>query len=190
MEFRAFVTMLIQSDKVNLQLFEREHLYDPSYHRWLRDADVVRYIGREELLEGVSFAAIEDYVKGLWADENIVFLAVQDRETDNFIGTAKIRTVDEQGMRSRYGDIGIMLGDRSCWGRGLATEVLRCVSRYAFDNLNVPKLTAGAMSPNTAVIRAFRRIGYVEEGRLRRQFFFEGSYCDHVLLGCLRGELR
>ena len=48
-----------------------------------------------------------------------------------------------------------MIGDKSSWGKGYASEVINVISRYAFRSLNVNKLTAGAISPNIGVIKAF-----------------------------------
>ncbi len=181
--------MLIQGQRVHMVRFERQHLDDPAYYAWLRDSEVVRYIGRDELLEGIPFFEVEDYVEHLWANENCLFLAVYHSESDTFIGTAKINFSSEFGRRNDIGDVGIMIGARNFWSQGLATDVLRTLSKFAFDELGARKLFAGAMSLNVAVIKAFLRIGYFEEGRLRQQLFDKGFYCDHVLLGCFKHEL-
>lgn len=182
--------MLMQGQHIHVVRFERRHLDDPAYYGWLRDMNVVRYIGRDELLAGIPFSEVEDYAEQLWANEHCWFLAVYHSKTETFIGTAKINFFTERGRRNGVADIGIMLGERSFWGQGLASDVLRTVSRYAFEELGARKLSAGAMSPNVAVVRAFLRIGYVEEGRLREQLKDGDTYCDHVLLGCFRNELR
>ena len=82
-----------------------------------------------------------------------------------------------------------MIGDRSCWGRGLATDTLRCLSAYAIDSLDVRKLSAGALAPNITVIKAFERIGFQQEGRIRQKSLIEETYVDYVLMGCFASEL-
>jgi [ribosomal protein S5]-alanine N-acetyltransferase len=181
--------MLINGQNTYMELFERQHLDDPVYYAWLCDLDVVRYIGRDELLTGVSFSEVEGYVKHLWSNENCWFFAVHHAQSGSFIGTAKVNFFSERGRRIGVADIGIMLGDRAFWGRGLATDVLRAVSKFAFDELGARKLSAGAMSPNVAVLKAFFRVGYVEEGRLRQHLPLQDDYCEHVLLGCFKNEL-
>ena len=170
--------------------FEDSHLRDPRYFAWLRDLEVVKHIGRDELLRGITFPEVESYVAGLRRVGGCTFLAVYAAEERAFIGTAKINFLAESGIREGVADIGIMIGDRSFWGRGMATDILRSVSKYAFDELGARKLVAGAMSPNIAVIRAFENVGYVREGLLRSQFNVAGSHCDHVLLGCFNAELK
>jgi ribosomal-protein-alanine N-acetyltransferase len=181
--------MLIKGKLTHIVPFAEKHLYDPAYYHWIRDIDVVRYIGRDELLVGIQFAEAEDYVKQLWANEYCSFLAVHDNESGKFIGTAKVNFLNERGRRYGIADMGIMLGDRGFWGRGMSTDILRAISIYAFDTLKVRKLSAGAYSHNVAVVKAFLRIGYKIDGSLRQQLHYESGYCDHILLSCFENEL-
>jgi ribosomal-protein-alanine N-acetyltransferase len=181
--------MLIQGKLTHLVPFTQSHLDDSAYYQWLSDTEVVRYIGRNELLDGITFSDAEDYVKQLWANHYCTFLAVHDNESSKFIGTAKVNFITDLGRKYGIADIGIMLGERDFWGRGVATDILRSISVYAFDHLNARKLSAGAFSLNVAVVKAFIRIGYQIDGSLRQQLRVGDGYCDHVLLSCFEHEL-
>lgn len=181
--------MLIQGKLTHMVPFSEEHLYDPAYYKWLQDIDVVRYLGRDELLAGYPFAEAENYVKQLWANEHCHFFAVHDRESGKFIGTAKLNFVTEHDRKHGIVDVGLMLGDRNFWARGMSTDLLRAISAYAFDVLKVRKLSAGANSLNIAVVKAFVRIGFKVDGTLRQQLHADKRYCDHVLLSCFESEL-
>jgi RimJ/RimL family protein N-acetyltransferase len=180
---------MVIGNKVHLVPFQREHLENPAYFHWLNDVDVIRYIGRPELFSGISFPEMEKYVENLWENSRCWFFAVVHTDQDTFIGTAKVSFSSKGEVGEDIGDVGIMIGEKRFWGLGLGSDVLRCLSRHAFNELGARKLSAGAMSPNTAVIKSFLRIGYIEEGRVRHKFFNEGQYCDHVLLGCFEDEL-
>jgi ribosomal-protein-alanine N-acetyltransferase len=181
--------MLIQGKLTYLTPFSKKHLFDPVYYQWLRDIDVVRYIGRDELLAGITFSEAECYVKRLWDNAYCTFLAAHDNHSGEFIGTAKVNFITESGRRNGVADMGIMLGDRRFWGRGVSTDILRATSAYAFDNLGARKLSAGASSLNVAVVKAFLRIGYKVDGSLRQQLPVDDGFCDHVLLSCFENEL-
>ena len=175
--------------KIYLKPFAPEHVEDPQYFAWLNDYEVVRFIGREEYLGKFTVADLREYVEQLWANPYASFFAVYATDTDAFIGTTKINFMSEKQRRSGVCDVGIMIGSRAYWGKGLSTDILRTVSAYAFDELGARKLGAGAYSLNVPVIRAFLRVGYKEEGRLREQLAIDDSYCEHVLLGCFAHEL-
>lgn len=181
--------MLIRGDRVQLQTFDAKHLYDPAYYGWLCDREVVRYIGRDELLKGFPFEEAEKYVQQLWQNPYCSFFAVHDTANGKFIGTAKVNFMSEEGRKHGIADIGIMLGERDYWGRGLSVDVLRAVSGYAFDQLKARKLSAGAFSVNEPVIKAFLRIGFRIDGRARQQLAVGDGYCDHVLMSCFEPEL-
>jgi len=184
------MSLRLDGTKTYLAPFEARHLSDPRYFAWLSDLEVVRFIGRDEYLRPIEFERVREYVHDVWANPYISFFAVHVQGTDAFVGTAKLNYLDQSGLTHRTADVGIMIGDRGCWGTGLATDALRTLCRYSFETLGVRKLTAGAIAGNDAVIKAFLRIGFVEEGRLRQKVCVAGDYKDHVLLGCLKGELR
>jgi RimJ/RimL family protein N-acetyltransferase len=181
--------MMINGQKVHLKLFGPEHLHDPRYYAWLCDPDVVRYIGREDLLRGIPFSEAEKYAQQMWESAYCHFLAVHHAGTGQFIGTAKVNFMSAEGRRNGVADVGIMLGEREFRGKGLSVDVLRAASIHAFDVLEARKLTAGAYQVNRPVIKAFLRIGYKVDGQLRQHLAVEGGYCDHVLMSCFPQEL-
>jgi RimJ/RimL family protein N-acetyltransferase len=182
--------MRIEGRRVHLEPFAKSHLHDPRYLNWLRDREVMRYIGRDEYFKPFEFAMVEAYVKSLWENRFCSFWAVHARDDGAFVGTFKINYADEAGEAIRSADVGIMIGERARWGCGLATDTLVTGCGYAFDQLHARKLTAGANAANGGVIAAFTRIGFVEEGRLREKLLVDGKYHDHVLMGCFQHEFR
>lgn len=182
--------MHIEGTQIFLTPFATRHLMDPAYRSWLADREVVQYLGRPEYFAAVPFAAIRAYVERVWANDRCSFFAVHAMADGAFVGTTKVTFGEKIGPVPDVADVGVMIGDRGSWGKGLATDALRVTCRHAFETLGARRLTAGAMAPNVAVIRAFVRIGFVEEGRLRQHFVLDGQGADHVLLGCLRGELK
>jgi [ribosomal protein S5]-alanine N-acetyltransferase len=180
--------MRIEGRHVHLEPFVERHLYDPRYLTWLRDREVMRYIGRDEYLRPFEFSMVEDYVRSLWANPLCAFWAVHALDDGTFIGTFKTHYGDATGEATRSADIGIMIGERSRWGKGYATDAAGSGCRHAFETLGARKLTAGANASNGAVVAAFRRIGFVEEGRLREKLLVDRQYHDHVLMGCFRHE--
>jgi ribosomal-protein-alanine N-acetyltransferase len=179
----------IDGRQVYLVPFGEEHLSDPRYYIWLSDIEVMRFIGREEYLRPIPFEDVRAYVEELWRSDYSSFFAIHYASTGVFIGTAKINFVNDAGMATRTADLGIMIGDKALWGKGVATDTLYALARYAFNTLAARKLTAGGLAANEAVLKAFRRIGFVEEGRIRGKCLVAGEYMDHVLLGCFCDEL-
>ena len=168
--------------------FGDEHLRDPVYLSWLRDRDVMRTIGRPEYMAApVDFATVEAYYAQMKASSCDLFLALYHTADARFVGTLKAGHIDwHQGTA----DIGIMIGAKDYWGRGLATDAIGALALHLYDVLGLRRLTAGSMGINQAMIAVFEKLGFRREGVLRDHLRHDGGFCDHVLLGCFRNELR
>ena len=85
----------------------------------------------------------------------------------------------------RSAEIGYWLGE-PFWGRGIASEVLRAVTDYAWATLDVIRLEAGVFSWNPASARVLEKAGYTLEGRLRQAVVKHGRVGDRLIYGLVR----
>lgn len=84
--------------------------------------------------------------------------------------------------------LGIGLGERSAWGKGYAKEAVVLILRFMFMERRYQKCNVGIYAFNDRSLALFRRLGFVEEGCLRRNYFANGRYHDEIALGLLREE--
>ena len=150
------------------------------YGRWMNDPLVNQFL--ESRFHRTTEASLEAYVARFQGDPDHAFLAVVARDTETHIGNVKLGPID---WNHRFADIGLLIGEPAYWGRGIATEVIRLITRYAFDELHLRKVTAGCYSTNRAAIRAFEKAGFVHEGLRKKQYQCNGESVDHVMLGLL-----
>ncbi|MBI2524605.1 MAG: GNAT family N-acetyltransferase [Candidatus Rokubacteria bacterium] len=156
-----------------------------TYGGWLNDPEVTRYT--ESRFFPTTADKLREYVRALEGSRDSIFLAIVDRRTQQHVGNIKLGPID---WIHRLGDIGLLIGDKSVWGRGYATEAIRLVSDYAFRRLNLHKLTAGCYSTNLGSIRAFEKAGFHEEARRPRHYYSEGAYVDLVYLAAMNERER
>lgn len=71
--------------------------------------------------------------------------------------------------------------------RGYASEAIRIVLRYYFEELRYQKVTAWVYSFNEPSILLFERLGFRREGQLRRMLYTRGGHSDLLIFG-LTGE--
>jgi len=84
-------------------------------------------------------------------------------------------------------DLGIRLG-RDQWGKEYGRDAVRTIVDYAFRHLNMRKVGLEVIADNVRAADAFRKAGFVEEGRLRQQAWYDGAYRDTLRLAILRDE--
>ena len=84
--------------------------------------------------------------------------------------------------------LGITIGDKGYWGRGYGSDAIRILLDYAFRLRNIRRVYLTVNSTNERAIGAYRRCGFVDEGRLRQHVWSAGQYIDLVNMGILRDE--
>jgi len=67
--------------------------------------------------------------------------------------------------------------------QGYAIEALTLVLKFYFEQLGYQKFNSSVFSYNTASIKLNERMGFVNEGRIRRDVLSEGKYYDTILYG-------
>jgi RimJ/RimL family protein N-acetyltransferase len=91
---------------------------------------------------------------------------------------------------ARNAEFGILIGERSRHGKGLAREALSLIADYAFESLNLHKLYLRVVAFNKRALRLYRAFGFVDEGVQRQQAYLRGRYYDVVLMGLIRDRTR
>lgn len=98
--------------------------------------------------------------------------AIHD-ETERHIGFIGLHEIN---WRHRWATGGLVLGERSAWGRGYATDAVRVRTKFAIDKLNLHRIEGHTMNP--AMKRVYEKCGYHHEGVLRRKFWRDGQWHD------------
>jgi RimJ/RimL family protein N-acetyltransferase len=86
--------------------------------------------------------------------------------------------------------VSLVIGEKSIWGKGIGTEALRLMSRYAFDVLNLHKLRSGCYQENRGSAKAFLKAGFAEEGILKKHWYVNGRYQDEIVFGLCREDFN
>ena len=151
-----------------------------NYYCWMNDPEIKRYL--ESRFFPNDMDSLREHVNQKLKDRNSIFLAIVRIDTEHHIGNIKLGPID---WIHRLADVGVLIGDKDCWGKGYATEAIGLVARLAFRDLNLHKLTAGCYVVNKGSEKAFRNNGFVVEGVRLKHRFCEGTYVDTVILGLL-----
>ena len=102
----------------------------------------------------------------------------------------KIGLIGLNGIRWVHGDawVGIGLGERDYWGKGYGTDAMLVLQRYAFEELNLHRLSLTVFDYNQRAVRSYEKAGFIVEGRARQYLNREGQRYDMVFMGILREE--
>lgn len=152
-----------------------------NYLNWMHDPGINQYL--ESRFEKWDLNKLKCYVRNVLRDKKCFFLAIIHRATGRHIGNIKIGPIV---LQHHFADIGIIIGDKSFWGKGLGIESLKLAKNYCFKKLKIHKLVAGAYSNNIGSIKVFKKSGFSVEGIKRKHYLSYGKYVDAVLFGCFK----
>jgi [ribosomal protein S5]-alanine N-acetyltransferase len=152
-----------------------------AYYRWMNDPAITQFL--ESRFYPNTMDSLNEYVKNKQADSNNVFLAIVIKENHRHIGNIKLGPIN---WIHRFADIGIIIGEKDCWGKGYASEAISLVTKFAFNTLNLHKLTAGCYEMNQGSVKAFQKAGFYIEGGRKSQYYYQGAYIDGVKLAILK----
>jgi RimJ/RimL family protein N-acetyltransferase len=125
---------------------------------------------------------LEKYVGCKDADGVILFV-VENLEGVN-VGGISLHSRDQKNGTFSFG----IVIDREHRGKEYAEDAVRILLRYGFWERRYQKCNSACLHTNEASIKLHKKLGFVEEGRRRRQVFFNGEHYDDVLFGLTREE--
>lgn len=172
----------IESERLFLRELRKEDAQG-DYYQWLNDPEVYQYL--ETRYTPLSRENLEGFIKSMDGNRNEIAFAICLKDNDKHIGNIKLGPIN---WIHRFGDIGLLIGDKDQWGKGLASEAIGLVCRFGFDTLNLNKLKAGCYEDNMGSAKAFFKNGFEEEGRLKKQWFVNNRFQDNILMGLLRED--
>lgn len=167
-----------RSDRVELFLLQPEHV-GPAYVGWLNDPEVNRFLESRFAVHDED--GTRAFVASVLASDHSVILGIRSPALGRqHVGNIKLGPVDH---RHGLGDVGILLGEKAAWGRGLASAAIAQLSDIAHEELGLRKLSAGCYASNGGSLRAFEKAGFAIEGRRPQHFLLDGHPEDLLLLG-------
>lgn len=88
---------------------------------------------------------------------------------------------------TQAGTIGYWMGQAHA-GRGIMTEAVVLLVRFAFGTLRLHRVEASCLPSNQRSLRLLEKVGFTREGLARRYLCINGTWSDHLLYGLLADD--
>ncbi len=171
--------MTITGKRIRLRAIERRDI--PTFVRWFNDPEVRQYL---EMLMPMSQAQEERWFEAYLdkGDSHIWGIETLD---GSLIGNLGLSSIDWQ---NRQAVLGIVIGEKEYWDNGYGTEAITTLLRFAFEEMNLHRVSLRVFDYNQRAIRCYEKCGFMQEGRLRQARFHGGEYHDELVMGILRAD--
>jgi RimJ/RimL family protein N-acetyltransferase len=135
----------------------------------------------------------------LWSEKKLKELIEKHAENNQNSFRFSIRTLADDKLIGGVGlwirswthadaMLGISIGERDYWGRGYGSEAVRLAVQYAFLELNMRRVTLGLHAYNERALKAYEKVGFKMEGRMRGDGMRDGVRYDSLWMGILRED--
>ncbi len=176
---------MIVGKNLRLRALEKEDL--PKFVEWLNDSEVT-----ENLLLNHPFSldSEEQWYEGVLKSpiyERPLCIEVRDGEGWKMIGNISAMDINWQ---YRNAEMGIVIGDKTEWGKGYGTQAMRLYIDHLFNQLNLHRVSLLVYETNPAGIRCYEKVGFKHEGTLREAIFKHGHYINVHMMSILSTEWK
>lgn len=125
------------------------------YVGWLSDQETSQFITARH-----NLADLRQYVLERSGRDDVLFLGIFEIKTGLHIGNIKYEPVN---FETGYAVMGILIGEAGWRGKSVATEVITASAEWLRQYRNIRQIVLGVNRANIAAVRAYKKIGFVEE---------------------------
>ena len=101
------------------------------------------------------------------------------------IGDIQLANID---WRNRSASVGMSITKRENRGGGYGTDAVMVLVKYAYEDLDLVRLSARTLVHNTAARRVLENTGFILEGQEREVVTIAGRRYDRLTFGLLRSD--
>ncbi len=176
-------TPLLQGELVRLVVDTPEILAE-SHARWALDSEYWRLMDWSRAYT-FSKRMMQTWFEKVNENNTGFFFSIYTLADNRLIGDIGL-----DGVNWSCGDsyVGIAIGERDLWGKGYGTDAMRVLLRFAFQELNLRRVTLNVFGYNPRAIQSYKKVGFQPEGCQRQFLLRDGQRYDVFYMGILRSE--
>lgn len=142
----------------------------------------------ENAVVGWAFP-VSKYQQQKWYENNINnntnLRFIIETPENGAVGLATLTNID---WKNRSANHGIKLANRNNRGKGVGTDTVMAVMKYAFEELNLHRLNGSWLGKNIGSEKLYTKCGWVVEGMQRQSVYKNGEFHNLMQVGILKSE--
>jgi RimJ/RimL family protein N-acetyltransferase len=183
MALRNWFPEVLTGDLVVLRRHTPENV--AAFQRWYADPEIARLARYQPT--PMRPEEIDRFFEARVVGPDALAMAIHERATNRLVGTCAFSQLDGENGSALYH---ITIGESDVWGRGYGTEATRLLLDHAFATLGLHRIALFVFEFNERAIRAYRRCGFVVEGRSRESIWRDGHWWDELAMSMLDSDWR
>lgn len=155
--------------------------YAKIYNKWTNDPDVIRYT---TIMPGT----LEDSKKWIKEKEKVnadEIFSIFLKEDDTIIGNVGCHNLDDPDNNFI---LGIIIGEKEYWGRGLGTDAFKTIIRYMFEIKNANTVSLDVFVANATAQRVYEKCGFKKIKKIKKPLERENMEVECILMQLTRDQ--
>jgi len=148
-----------------------------------RDSEVSKYVLWDT---HKTIGDTMDFLSRTIKNSDVVGFAIEEKKSKKVIGGCGIHNWDE--LQSQV-ELGFVLA-RSCWNRGLMTEILQKIVEFCFTELEINRIYGKCAVENIGSARVMEKCGMQLEGIMREEMVSNGKFYDVKWYAILKKDFQ
>lgn len=172
---------MLKSNRISIRAIEESDLQIIA--NWRNDPSVYEFF--YEYLP-ISLREQRAWFERQLSNSNELNFIVSANDSGTAIGTVSIYGIDRRNRKAEWGRL--LIGSKDHQSGGYGSEIEALILEYAFEHLNLHKLSCEVIEDNHKVISLHEKFGFQRDGTLRDHAFKGGKYISVVSLSMLENE--
>src|SRR5215216_835927 len=157
----------------------------PLYARWYGDEEIWRLTSwAPEPLQRQAVERLFEDRKSSPANDSF---AIHRKGEEEPIGVISLMNLSKANASA---DLSIIVGAAEDRDKGLGTEAIRVILRYAFEELGLDRVALSVFEFNELAIQTYEKLGFQREGRMEQALRRDGALHDAILMRIRAHEWR
>lgn len=182
---------------IQTQLFEGQdirfgpidHEKDPEVEsKWMHNSEFMRMMEispARPMSAAIIRKQYEKLEKQIDESKNLFHFTIRAKEDDRLIGKADVQWIE---WTNGNGWIQLGIGSADDRRKGYGSQALNMLTRFAFAELNLFRVSARIPEYNEAALALFKKFGFVEEVCRRQALDRDGRRWDLFIFGLLSSD--
>lgn len=161
-----------------IKLRQLQHNDESYFFKWRNDLDYIALTKSVRLPkhEGVEKEWFDTIMRDK-SNKSIIFI-IETIVNTTAVGFVQLNQID---WISRNCFFGVAIPEKGFQGKGIGKESMQILFDYAFNILNLKKISLEVVAFNKNSIHLYEKIGFEREGTLKHHYFWNGDYHDVLI---------
>ena len=146
-------------------------------NKWKNDEEVFKYLGGgfRPISESQQKKWMESMIENNSTNQRFMIIS-EDNKKIGFIGLYSISEIH------RTCTLGIYIGEKKYWGKGIASRAYSALEDYARRYLNIRKIRLEVVRDNEGAVNLYKKLQFEMCGVFKKDRFIDGEYRDIILM--------